>query len=210
MTGIQIGVITTDTLVAAGLDSIIRDGLGAAVSIQHYWDWRYMDQVKSTERPQLVILDDGGLHMWEVVTILDAYEKKPLKYGIIVLSERSRREYVLEVLKRPKATMIFKDDRLPNKLKVAIHAMRNGEVLVGADVTALAVQREKISLTFEQRQVIDLMAMDFPVKVIAEVMGPRVTPDRVYKIQGQLRLLLNVMNTSALVDAARREGLLDG
>jgi DNA-binding CsgD family transcriptional regulator len=62
-------------------------------------------------------------------------------------------------------------------------------------------------LTDTDKQVLRMIAQDFTVKHIAQQLG--ISDRSVYRTKAKIREVLNIQNSDNIVDAARRQGLLE-
>ncbi len=129
---------------------------------------------------------------------------------IILMSERLMVAYIRSIIKQGANGFIYKEGQMEQSLPTALNAVQRGTVYLSPEVSELLLNNEMISLSGLNKRdiaILHLMAAELNVQEIAYHLH---TSDRtVYRSREKLRETLGVQTNEMIVDAARKQGLLD-
>jgi DNA-binding NarL/FixJ family response regulator len=154
----------------------------------------------------ILILDDQTLTPIEVIRLVARCHESRPGLGIIVMSQRRDSEYIQRVMRWGTASFLLKTGRLQEHLLKALQFNSSHYPFISPEALKLLGTRPMGTLTHRDRRAV-LIGTGTTSQEIGERLG--ITAKTVYRIRDTLKKLLNVGNTDSLVDAARKQRLLD-
>ncbi len=130
---------------------------------------------------------------------------------IVVLSERMNAPFVKQTIQNGAHGFIYMRDDMELCLSYSVSTLCRDlryfspkvAELLATEVTFVASG----DLTNMDKQILQMIAQDFTVQQIAQQLG--VSDRSVYRSKAKIREVLNIQNSDNIVDAARRQGLLE-
>lgn len=130
---------------------------------------------------------------------------------IVVLSERFNAPFIKQMIQSGAHGFIYMKDDLELSLNNSVSTLgRDLRYFSPKVAELLATEMSFVTggdLTEMDKQVLQMIAQDFTVQQIAQQLG--VSDRSVYRSKAKIREVLNIQNSDNIVDAARRQGLLD-
>jgi two-component system uhpT operon response regulator UhpA len=190
-----------------GVEAIIGDSGEPYQVVAVFASLREAEDYLTEYAAHILILDDQTLTPMEVIRLVTRCHESRPGLGIIVMSQRRDGEYIQRVMRWGNASFLLKTGRLQEHLLKALQFNSSHYPFISPEALKLLGTRPMGTLTHRDRDVLRLLEQELQVKEIGERLG--ITAKTVYRIRDKLKKLLNVGNTDSLVDAARKQGLLD-
>lgn len=207
MRATKVVICDRNDITRKGIEAIIGDSGEPYQVVAAFANLREAEDYLTEHAAHIFILDDQTLMPMEVIRLVTrCYEARP-GLSIIVMSQRRDGEYIQRVMRWGNTSFLLKTGRLQEYLLKALHLNSNHYPFVPPDVLKLLGARSMGTLTHRDRDVLRLLEQELQVKEIGQRLG--VSTKTVYRIRDKLKKLLNVGNNDSLVDAARKQGLLD-
>lgn len=207
MKPVRVVVIDRNDITREGVEGIVSDAgdpFQVTAALVHL---REVEACLKEDAVAVIILDDQTVHPSEVIRLATICHQQYPDTGLIVLSQRRNQEYIQGVMRRGNASFILKNGDVQEQLLKALQLISSGYPFISPEALKLLGTRPMGTLTHRDRDVLRLLEQELQVKEIGERLG--ITAKTVYRIRDKLKKLLNVGNTDSLVDAARKQGLLD-
>ncbi len=207
MRAIRIVIVDRNDITHKGIQALIGDAGPPFTVTAAFARLRDADLFLHDQSASMVIVDDMILHPLEVVRLAARCHERAT--GMIVLSQRRDRNYLQEVTRSGSASFILKngDLDLAATLLTAIRMMAERYPFLSAEAVRLLGSQREGRLAQRDLEVLRLLEHELSVKEIARRLG--LSDKTVYRIRNKLKQTLGVGNTESIVDAARRQGLLD-
>jgi DNA-binding NarL/FixJ family response regulator len=130
---------------------------------------------------------------------------------IVVLSERLNAPFIKQTIQSGAHGFIYMKGDLELSLNSSVSTLgRDLRYFSPKVAELLATEMSFVTsgdLTDADKQVLQMIAQDFTVQQIAQQLG--VSDRSVYRSKAKIREVLNIQNSDNIVDAARRQGLLE-
>lgn len=207
MRPVRIVIVDKNDITRKGLEGIISDTAEpyqVEATFQSLHD--AVDHV-GNHLVNVMIIDDTTLRSAEVVRLVTrCYEVHP-GLGIIVMSQRRDGDYIEQVMHYGNAGFIIKGNDLQEQLFKALQMVSEKYAFLSTDAAKLIGRRREGSLTHRDLEVLRLLERELSVKEIASRLD--ISIKTVYRIRDKIKHSLGVRNNEILVDAARKQGLLE-
>lgn len=130
---------------------------------------------------------------------------------IVVLSERLNASFMKQAIQGGAHGFVYMKDEMELCLSYSVSTLcRDLRYFSPKVAELLATEMSFVAagdLTDMDKQVLRMIAQDFTVKQIAQQLG--ISDRSVYRTKAKIREILNIQNSDNIVDAARRQGLLE-
>jgi len=159
----------------------------------------------------LLLLDDGKFTTTRLIEILQTLQKQHPALKVIILSQRLVITHIRQVVQSGVLGLIYKEDNLEHTLVLGVNSVRRDLVYLSPRIS------ERLAAVSQYLSVGDLLPFDLQVlRLMAEgctvaQMALRLSASKrsVYRSREKLRDVLDVPTNDKIIDAARRQGLLD-
>lgn len=207
MRPVRIVVVDRNDITRKGVAAIIDDAGEPFEVVAALARLREVDDYLRQNRVDVVILDDATIHTIEVVrTVTRCYEMYP-GLSMIVLSQRRDGQYIQQVMRCGSAGYVLKNGDLQGPLLTAIRLAGEKYPFLSPEAAKLMGRRRDGQLDPRTLEVLHLMERELSVKEIGARLD--LSSKTIYRIRDKLKRALGVRNNESLVDAARKQGLLD-
>jgi DNA-binding NarL/FixJ family response regulator len=207
MRPVRIVIVDRNDITRKGLEGIIGD-TGDPYQVDAVFP-RLRDAVDyiGGHLVDVVVIDDMTLHTVEITRLVTrCYEMHP-GLGIIVMSHRRDGDYIQQVMHYGNAGYIIKNGDLREQLLKALQMVSEKYPFLSTDAARLIGSRRDGSLTHRDLEVLHLLEQELSVKEIASSLN--ISTKTVYRVRDKLKRALGIRSNEILVDAARKQGLLD-
>lgn len=130
---------------------------------------------------------------------------------IVVLSQRLNTPFIQQVFRSGVLGYIYMRDDLDHSLNLSVSTVCRDLVYLSPRVAELLTTETRYvaggDLNDLDRQILQMTAHDFTVRQISRQLG--ISDRSVYRSKAKIREMLDVQNTDNIIDAARRQGLLE-
>jgi DNA-binding NarL/FixJ family response regulator len=130
---------------------------------------------------------------------------------IVVLSERLNAPFIKQTIQSGAHGFVYMKDEMELCLSYSVSTLCRDLRYFSPKVAELLATEMSLvvggDLTDTDKQVLHMIAQDFTVKQIAQQLS--VSDRSVYRSKAKIREVLNIQNSDNIVDAARRQGLLE-
>lgn len=207
MRPIRVVVIDRNDITRKGVEGIVSDAGGPFQVATTFVRLREVEKYLKEQAVEVIILDDQTIHPNEVVQLAAACHQRYPDLGLIVLSQRRNGEYIQGVMRRGNASFILKNGDVQEQLLKALQLISSKYPFISPD--AFKIMNSSLSLTLEIQDwdVLRLTEQGLRAKAIGVELG--ISVKTVYRSRGKLKRLLGVGNNESIVDAARKQGLLE-
>lgn len=207
MRAIRIVIVDRNDITRKGVEGIIGDAGSPYQVVAALSRLRDADSYIGENAVDVLILDDTTLHVIEVARLVTRYYEIQPGLGIIVLSQRRDGNYLQQVMRYGNAGYILKNGDIQEQLLKALEMVSEKYPFLSTDAAKLIGNRQVGILTHRDLEVLRLLEQQLSVKEI----GTRLDISRktVYRIRDKVKRALGVRNNEMLVDAARKQGLLE-
>jgi len=205
MRTLRIVIIDRNEITRKGIQALIGDADPAFSVAAACGRLREADACLRDQNAEMVIVDDTTLHPLEVTRLAARCESQGI--GIIVISQRRDRHYIQQVMAHGSASFIIRSGDPAGELLAAIRLMAEHRPFLSAEALRLLGGQRDSRLAERDLEVLRLLEHELSVQEIAQRLG--LSDKTIYRIRHKLKRTLGVRNTESVVDAARRQGLLD-
>ena len=211
MTPIRVLIVEANDLVRFGILQIIHNtGSGRIRIVGAFADLTQVVDILQLEPVDILILDDTLPTVNRMSEYLVQIKQQFPKLAIVVTSNRLSGMYVQRLLEAGAVGFIYKSDRFQGFLVPALETIHSGSIYVSPKVNSVTYLMRSPSharLRETDRDVLLMIARGYNTQEIASAAG--ISSRSVYRIRTKLRHILNVKTNEQIVDAARKQGLLD-
>ncbi len=123
------------------------------------------------------------------------------------MSQRQDGEYIQRVMRWGNASFLLKTAQIQEQLLKALQFNSSRYPFISPEALKLLGSRPMGTLSHRDRDVLRLLEQELQVKEIGQRLG--ISTKTVYRIRDKLKKIVDVGNNESLVDAARKQGLLD-
>jgi DNA-binding NarL/FixJ family response regulator len=207
MKPVRVVVIDRNDITRKGVEGIVSD---AGDPFQVTGTLRHLREVEPCLKQQAVevlIVDDQTVHPNEVIQLTAACHLRYRDTGLIVLSQRRSREYIQGVMRQGNASFILKNGDVQEQLLQALQFSSGGYPFISPDALKIMNSSSSKTLDTQDWDVLRLTEQGLRAKAIGMQLG--ISVKTVYRARGKLKQLLGVSNNESIVDAARKQGLLE-
>jgi two-component system NarL family response regulator len=207
MRPIRIVIVDRNDITRKGMEGIIGDAGAPYQVVAAFAHLRDAENYVGGNAVDVVIIDDTTLHVIEVPRLVTrCYETQP-GLGIIVMSQRRDGNYVQQIMRYGNAGYILKNGDIPGQLLKAIQMVSEKYPFLSTDAAKLIGIRQVGILTHRDLEVLRLLEQQLSVKEIGTRLD--ISTKTVYRVRDKVKRALGVRNNEMLVDAARKQGLLE-
>jgi DNA-binding NarL/FixJ family response regulator len=207
MKPVRVVVIDRNDITRKGVEGIVSD---AGDPFQVTGTLRHLREVEPCLKQQVVevlIVDDQTVHPNEVIQLTTTCHLRYRDTGLIVLSQRRSREYIQGVMRQGNASFILKNGDVQEQLLQALQFSSGGYPFISPDALKIMNSSSSKTLDTQDWDVLRLTEQGLRAKAIGMQLG--ISVKTVYRARGKLKQLLGVSNNESIVDAARKQGLLE-
>ncbi|MEO8613102.1 MAG: response regulator transcription factor [Chloroflexota bacterium] len=207
MKPVRVVVIDRNDITRKGVEGIVSDAgdpFQVTTTLVHV---REVEPCLKEQTVEVIILDDQTVHPNEVVQLATTCHQQSPDTGLIVLSQRRNREYIQGVMRRGNASFILKNGDVQAQLLKALQFVSSGYPFISPDAFKIMNSSSPPTLDSQDWDVLRLTEQGLRAKAIGIQLG--ISVKTVYRARGKLKQLLGVSNNESIVDAARKQGLLD-
>lgn len=207
MKSIKVVVIDRNDITRKGVEGIISDVGEPYHVVAAFARPRDAEPYLAGQAVDVIVLDDQTLAPMEVVRLVTRCHETQPGLGIIVMSQRRDGDYIQNVMRCGNASYLLKNGDLQEQLLKALQLISSQYPFLSPDALKLIGSRPTGPLNQRDRDVLRLLEQELSVKEISSRLG--ISVKTVYRVRDKLKKLLGVRNTNRLVDAARKQGLLE-
>lgn len=207
MRTVKVVVIDRNDITRKGVKAIITDAGSPYEVVMAFARLRDAEKYLIEQAVDVLIIDDQTHAPSEIVRLVTQSHERHPGLGIIVMSQRRDGEYIQQVMRCGNASFLLKNGDLQEQLLKAIQLISSRYPFLSPDALKLIGSRAEGPLNHRDRDVLRLMADELQAKEIGCRLG--ISIKTVYRTRDKLKKLLGVRNNESLVDAARKQGLLE-
>lgn len=207
MKSVRVVVIDRNDITRKGVEGIVSeagDPFQVTITLVHL---REVDPYLKKQAVEVIILDDQTVHPNEVTRLATTCHQNYTDTGLIVLSQRRNREYIQGVMRWGNASFILKNGDVKEQLLKALQLISSGYPFVSPAAFKIMNNSSSQILDSQDWDVLRLTEQGLRAKAIGMQLG--ISVKTVYRSRGKLKQLLGVSNNENIVDAARKQGLLE-
>ncbi|MBL8161025.1 MAG: response regulator transcription factor [Anaerolineae bacterium] len=208
MTCIQIIVVDTNAVLRNGIQAVLERTLLPRSRVAARDD---LPELAELAQYDVLYLDDARYMQSELVELLRHLKSVIPRLRIVVMSQQLSVARIQKVIQNGALGFIHKGDDLEHSLNVSVSTVcRDLAYLSPRAAERLATVSPYVAsgdLTAYDTQVLQMTAQDLTVGQIAATLNTSIRS--VYRAKAKIRDILNIQTTDNIVDAARRQGLLD-
>lgn len=207
MKPVRVVVIDRNDITRKGVEGIVSDAgdpFQVTAALVHL---REVEACLKEEAVAVIILDDQTVHPSEVIRLATTCHQQYPDTGLIVLSQRRNQEYIQGVMRRGNASFILKNGDVQEQLLKALQLISSGYPFISPDAFKIMNSSSPPKLDSQDWDVLRLLELELPIKEIGRRLG--ISSKTVYRSRAKLKRQLGVGNNDSLVDAARKQGLLE-
>lgn len=209
MKPIRVVVIDRNSITRKGVEGIVGDA-GAPFEVLATFDrLREVDRYfqEDGDEVDVVILDDYTIHPKEVTNLVALWYRRFPDLGVIVLSQRRQSGYIQDVMRWGNASFILKNGDVPEQLLRALQLISSKYPFISPAAFRLVNCGVPATLDPQEWDVLRLTEQGLRAAAISDRLG--ISLKTVYRVRARLKRRLGVSNNENLVDAARKQGLLE-
>lgn len=207
MRPIRVVVIDRNDITRKGVEGIVNDADTPHQVAMTFARLREAEKYLAKQETDVVILDDQTVHPSEVLQLAAHCHQAYPGLGIIILSQRRNGEYIQGVMRWGNASFILKNGDVPEQLLKALQLISSQYPFISPDAFKIMSSSSSLSLETQDWDVLRLTEQGLRAKAIGIQLG--ISIKTVYRVRGKLKQILGVGNNESLVDAARKQGLLE-
>ena len=207
MKPVRVVVIDRNDITRKGVEGIVSDAgdpFQVTGTLRHL---REVDPCLKQQAVEVLIVDDQTVHPNEVMQLAAACHQRYPDTGLIILSQRRSREYIQGVMRQGNASFILKNGDVQEQLLQALQFSSGGYPFISPDALKIMNSSSSKTLDTQDWDVLRLTEQGLRAKAIGMQLG--ISVKTVYRARGKLKQLLGVSNNESIVDAARKQGLLE-
>lgn len=207
MKPVRVVVIDRNDITRKGVEGIVSDAgdpFQVTGTLRHL---REVDPCLKQQGVEVLIVDDQTVHPNEVMQLTATCHQRYPDTGLIVLSQRRSKEYIQGVMRQGNASFILKNGDVQAQLLKALQLISGGYPFISPDAFKIMSSSSPPKLDSQDWDVLRLLELELPVKEIGQRLG--ISSKTVYRSRAKLKKQLGVGNNDSLVDAARKQGLLE-
>ncbi|MBZ0276663.1 MAG: response regulator transcription factor, partial [Anaerolineae bacterium] len=155
----------------------------------------------------VVILDDYTIHPKEVTNLVALWHRRFPDLGVIVLSQRRQSAYIQDVMRWGNASFILKNGDVSEQLLRALQLTSSKYPFISPAAFRLVDYGVPATLDPQEWDVLRLTEQGLRAGAISDRLG--ISLKTVYRVRSRLKRRLGVSNNESIVDAARKQGLLE-
>lgn len=206
MRAIKVVVSDRNDITRKGVEGIISDAGEPYQVAMVFARLRDAETYLTEQAVDVLIVDDQTHAPSEIIKLVSRSQEHHPGLGIIVMSQRRDGDYIQQVMRCGNASFLLKNGDLQEQLLKALQLISNQYPFLSPDALKLIGTRPVGPLNHRDRDVLRLMADELQAKEIGSRLG--ISVKTVYRTRDKLKKLLGVRNNESLVDAARKQGLL--
>lgn len=206
MRAIKVVVSDRNDITRKGVEGIISDAGEPYQVAMVFARLRDAETYLTEQAVDVLIVDDQTHAPSEIIKLVSRSQEHHPGLGIIVMSQRRDGDYIQQVMRCGNASFLLKNGDLQEQLLKALQLISNRYPFLSPDALKLIGIRPVGPLNHRDRDVLRLMADELQAKEIGSRLG--ISVKTVYRTRDKLKKLLGVRNNESLVDAARKQGLL--
>lgn len=206
MRAIKVVVSDRNDITRKGVEGIISDSGEPYQVAMVFARLRDAETYLTEQSVDVLIVDDQTHAPSEIIKLVSRSQECHPGLGIIVMSQRRDGDYIQQVMRCGNASFLLKNGDLQEQLLKALQLISSQYPFLSPDALKLIGTRPVGPLNHRDRDVLRLMADELQAKEIGSRLG--ISVKTVYRTRDKLKKLLGVRNNESLVDAARKQGLL--
>lgn len=206
MRAIKVVVSDRNDITRKGVEGIISDAGEPYQVAMVFARLRDAETYLTEQAVDVLIVDDQTHAPSEIIKLVSRSQERHPGLGIIVMSQRRDGDYIQQVMRCGNASFLLKNGDLQEQLLKALQLISSQYPFLSPDALKLIGTRPVGPLNHRDRDVLRLMADELQAKEIGSRLG--ISVKTVYRTRDKLKKLLGVRNNESLVDAARKQGLL--
>lgn len=206
MRAIKVVVSDRNDITRKGVEGIISDAGEPYQVAMVFARLRDAETYLTEQAVDVLIVDDQTHAPSEIIKLVSRSQEHHPGLGIIVMSQRRDGDYIQQVMRCGNASFLLKNGDLQEQLLKALQLISSQYPFLSPDALKLIGTRPVGPLNHRDRDVLRLMADELQAKEIGSRLG--ISVKTVYRTRDKLKKLLGVRNNESLVDAARKQGLL--
>lgn len=207
MRAIRIVIVDRNDITRKGVEGIIGDAGAPYQVVATVSRVRDADSYIGGNAVDVLVIDDTTLHVVEVARLVTRYYEIQPGLGIIVMSQRRDGNYVQQVMRYGNAGYILKNGDVQEQLLKALQMVSEKYPFLSTEAAKLIGSRQVGILTHRDLEVLRLLEQQLSVKEISTRLD--ISTKTVYRVRDKVKRALGVRNNEMLVDAARKQGLLE-
>lgn len=207
MRPIKVVVVDRNDITRKGVEGIISEVGEPYQVVVAFSSLREAENYLAEQAADVMIVDDLTITPMEVVRLVTRYHETQPGLGIIIMSQRRDGDYIQQVMRCGNASYLLKNGDIQEQLLQALQLSRSQYPFFSPDALKLIGTRPTGPLSQRDRDVLRLLEQELSIKEIGVRLG--ISSKTVYRSRDKLKKQLGVRNTDSLVDAARKQGLLD-
>ncbi|MCB9457923.1 MAG: response regulator transcription factor [Anaerolineaceae bacterium] len=209
MKPIRVVVIDRNDITRKGVEAIIGDAGAPFEVLTAFARLREVDRYfkEQGEDIDVVILDDYTIHPKEVTNLVALWHRHFPDLGVIVLSQRRQSAYIQDVMRWGNASFILKNGDVQEQLLRALQLISSKYPFISPAAFRLMNCGTPAALDPQDWDVLRLTEQGLRAQAISDILG--ISRKTVYRVRARLKQRLGVSNNENLVDAARKQGLLE-
>lgn len=206
MQPIHAAILISNDLMRVGLERLLQEA-ECVQSVQRLKTITDLQQRAVGQSPALLILDDDLPGHEPCQRIITQLKQTRPEMKVLVLTDRLSERYAQAILRAGARGLICKRDRIAALMTACLITVLNGDIYLSPQFAALPYQQSEYGpLNQTDLAVLRLIEAGYDTQEIA--LRLQIVPRSVYRIRRKLRELLSVRTNEQIVDAARRQGLL--
>lgn len=207
MRPIKVVIADRNDITRKGVQAIVSDAGEPYQVAMAFARLRDAEKYLTEQAVDVLIVDDQTHPPLEIIRLVSRAHGLHPGLGIIVMSQRRDGDYIQQVMRCGNASFLLKNGDLQEQLLKALQLISSQYPFFSPDALKLIGTRPVGPLNHRDHDVLRLMADELQAKEIGSRLG--ISLKTVYRTRDKLKKLLGVRNNESLVDAARKQGLLD-
>ena len=207
MKSVNVVIVDPNDITRKGLEAVLSE-IGGRVKVSAAF--ALLSDAENYLQHHLVnvlALDDLCIAPPEVVRTVNRYCETSPNLSLIILSQRRDGAYIREVMACGNAGFLLKEGDIQQPLLAAIRLASDNYVFLSAEAARLMGNRPNPQIARRDLEVLRLLEQELNIKEIGARL--KVSTKTIYRTRDKLKRTLGVRNNESLLDAARRQGLLD-
>lgn len=207
MSELRFALLIQDSIMRLGIAQRMERSQLAVSQIEVLESPAEVDSTFEKNTPDLIILEDRVLNSKSFLDLLAHLAQEYPETHLVVLSNRHAVQYIQDVIQAGASGFFLQNDQLDEVLIPGLQAILRGGMFLSPRASKSVMAARSLSIRERDMRVLKLMAQGLTTLQIAEEIG--LSNREIYRSHSRLREALDVERTAQIVDAARRQGLLD-
>jgi len=204
-----IKVVVTDRndITRKGIEAIIGDAGGRYQVLSAFARLRDTETYLNQQVVDALVVDDLTYPPSEIIRLTARLHHQYPGLSVIIMSQRRDGDYIQRAMSLGNASFIIKDEDVQQQLLKALQLVSSQYPFLSPDAVKLIGNHTSGPLNHRDRDVLQLIVAELQAKEIGNRLG--ISTKTVYRTRDKLKKLLGVRNNESLIDAARKQGLLE-